>query len=342
MNARLILTTSSLLLAASLSHAAGWEKLPPLPEPNGGFITGVDRGQVIVAGGTNWKDGKKNWLASVRSYDPEARTWQTLTELQRPVAYAVAGHRTALKTGLPGSALTFAGGVDADGMQPLVQTLEEGRFSVQKAAIPARTVLAAGGVHGKMMVMCGGAPNTLQLEHAGRDTWAVDLSTLAVSKLNPHPGAPFVTAASAMDLFGQLYIFGGGTWDAKAQTVVNLDQAYALNVLKNSWKQLRKMPYPARGVCGIALYATRPAGGSIVRPRIYLAGGYKSDLEGFTDQAFLYDTATDEYLLAPPLPYRAMVSLVLCDGYVYCLGGEDKKQSRTDAFYRIKVEELLK
>jgi hypothetical protein len=37
-----------------------------------------------------------------------------------------------------------------------------------------------------------------------------------------------------------------------------------------------------------------------------------------------------------------MVALVVLDGYLYCLGGEDKKQSRTDACYRIRVEELLK
>jgi hypothetical protein len=37
-----------------------------------------------------------------------------------------------------------------------------------------------------------------------------------------------------------------------------------------------------------------------------------------------------------------MVSLVVCDGFLYCLGGEDRKQSRTDAAFRIPVAELLK
>jgi hypothetical protein len=37
-----------------------------------------------------------------------------------------------------------------------------------------------------------------------------------------------------------------------------------------------------------------------------------------------------------------MVALVVLDGYLYCLGGEDKKQSRTDACYRIGVDKLLK
>jgi hypothetical protein len=37
-----------------------------------------------------------------------------------------------------------------------------------------------------------------------------------------------------------------------------------------------------------------------------------------------------------------MVGIVKMDGHVYCLGGEDKKQSRTDKLFRIPVAELLK
>ena len=84
-----------------------------------------------------------------------------------------------------------------------------------------------------------------------------------------------------------------------------------------------------RGLCAIALD----------EHRIYLAGGYTSD---FTADAVIYDAKSDSYTTAMPLPYAAMVSLVKLDGHVYCLGGEDKKQSRTDKFFRIPVAELLK
>lgn len=36
-----------------------------------------------------------------------------------------------------------------------------------------------------------------------------------------------------------------------------------------------------------------------------------------------------------------MVGLVKHEGFIYCLGGEDKKQSRTDKCFRIPVDELL-
>jgi len=51
---------------------------------------------------------------------------------------------------------------------------------------------------------------------------------------------------------------------------------------------------------------------------------------------------SDSYRKAIPLPYAAMVGLVKMGEHVYCLGGEDKKQSRTDKFFRIPVADLLK
>ena len=74
--------------------------------------------------------------------------------------------------------------------------------------------------------------------------------------------------------------------------------------------------------------------------RVYLAGGYKTDAEGFTSEGFIYDVKADAYSPARPLPYRACVGLVRLDGFVYCLGGEDKMKSRTDKFFRVRVDEL--
>jgi hypothetical protein len=64
-------------------------------------------------------------------------------------------------------------------------------------------------------------------------------------------------------------------------------------------------------------------------------------VEEFTAEAFIYDTAADQYTVAPPLPYRAMASLVKSGDWIYCLGGEDRKKHRTDAAFRIQWKELL-
>jgi hypothetical protein len=96
------------------------------------------------------------------------------------------------------------------------------------------------------------------------------------------------------------------------------------------WRKLRPLPYAVRGLSAL------PLG----EKQIYLAGGYKGDAEGFTDEAFIYDVAADAYVPAPKLPYKAMVTLVECAGDAYCLGGEDKQKSRTDACYRIPLQAL--
>jgi|JI6StandDraft_1071083.scaffolds.fasta_scaffold00961_12 N-acetylneuraminic acid mutarotase len=338
MNARLILTTSCLLLLAH-TEAAEWEKLPSLPEPNGGFVVGVDQGKVVIAGGTNWEGGQKNWLKKVRAFDPKSLKWEARADLDRATAYAVTGTRDEITKK---SVMVFGGGANADGALPFVQFLGKDELDAKPASLPSNLVIAAGGVHVNSLVVCGGTPNAAEIEKASKATWSIDLDTLKVTPLAPFPGPPFVTAASTMDLFGRLFVFGGGTWDAKNQTVLNLDAAHAFDVKKNTWKKLRPLPYAVRGISAAMLYQDKPKGGSIVKSFVYLAGGYKNDTDGFTDEAFIYNTDTDEYRPAVPLPYKAMVSLVVCEGYLYCLGGEDKKQSRSDACYRIRLEDLLK
>jgi len=338
MNARLILTTSCLLLLPC-AEAAEWEKLPSLPEPNGGFVVGVDQGKVVIAGGTNWEGGQKNWLKKVRAFAPNSLKWETRADLDRATAYAVTGTRSeAMKK----SIMVFAGGANAEGALPFVQFLGKDGLEAKPAILPTNVVVAAGGVHVNSMVFCGGTPNAAEIEKASNTTWSIDLDTMKVTSLAAFPGPPFVTAASTMDFFGRLLVFGGGTWDARTKTVINMDAAHVYDVNKNTWKKLRTLPYAVRGISAAMLYQDKPKGGSTEKSYVYLAGGYKNDTDGFTDEAFIYDIDKDEYRPAAPLPYKAMVSLVVCEGYLYCLGGEDKKQSRSDACYRIRLEDLLK
>ena len=74
--------------------------------------------------------------------------------------------------------------------------------------------------------------------------------------------------------------------------------------------------------------------------RILLAGGYKNDTDGFTNETFIFDTAAKTYTPAPALPIRSMVALVVHDGHVYSLGGEDRKQHRSAECFRIAIKAL--
>lgn len=325
MNERLILMTKRVLLSCvmlSTAHAE-WEVQPPLPEPCGGFLCGTQDSKVIIAGGTNWTDGTKNWLKAVHSYDPVSKQWTKLTSLETPVGYGMVMQK--------GDAFGFVGG--SDGKQALRFVNEwDGQKIKSEAvsALPSPVVLAAGGMVGDRMVMVGGTDDAANVAGVQRSTHSLksEGGNWVVSRLADLPGKGFATAASAA-VGGELFVFGGLNWDEASQAVQNITASYAFNPAKNAWRTIRPLATPVRGVTAVALDDHL----------IYIAGGYG---EAFTTDAVIYDVKTDSYRKARSLPYAAMVALVKCDGFVYCLGGEDKMKSRTDKFFRIPVAELLK
>jgi len=316
MTARLILTTKRLFLSLmmlSTAHAQ-WEQLPPLPEPSGGFVCGHEKGKIVVIGGTNWEGGQKNWLRSRHEYDPAKQKWGTTTALQAPLAYAV-----SLQNG--DKQLLHIGGTD--GKKP--QSDFKGRRQV---------VLSAGGSLGGVLegrktpfiVISGGTDDAVNLEGVTSETHS--LTSRGTIKHADYPGKPFAVAASAV-MGDELFVFGGMNYDKAAKAPLNSTEAYAFSPEKNTWRKLKVLDTPNRGLTAVTLD----------EQHIYLAGGYTDD---FTADAFIYDVKADSYRKAKSLPYAAMVGLVKLDGFVYCMGGEDKKQSRTDKFFRISIAELLK
>lgn len=350
MTARLILMTKQLLfsLAITLScQAAEWEKLPPLPEPNGGFMCGVTHGKIVIIGGTNWEGGRKNWLKGVRTFDPSNMKWSKGKDLESPLAYGAVFHgedRYAILGGFNGvnAAKQFAWG-DPSAVE-LHTVFDQ----------PEALVLAAGGAVGEMLVVTGGTNDPANVAGISRSTYLLKWGGASLAqifsgrryaeanirplfsatvkfeiiKMLDYPSKPFISAGSAV-VGDELCVFGGLNWDETKQEIENTTAAYAFSPAKNAWRALQPLATPVRGLTAVALDAQH----------LYLAGGYA---EAFRTEAFIYDVKTDSYTPAQPLPYAAMVSLVVCDGFVYCLGGEDKMKSRTDKFFRIPVVELLK
>ncbi|MBE7497594.1 MAG: hypothetical protein HS117_21825 [Verrucomicrobiaceae bacterium] len=293
-----------------------WEQLPPLPEPNGGFIGGHHNGKIVIVGGTNWEGGRKNWLRKIRKFDPMSNAWVTTENFENPVAYAVSMQN--------GSQLAFVGGTD--GKQPLRVHATLSGVKTVLPALPVSTVLAAGGNMGGWMILAGGTDDAANLPGVTRMTHAIMSGD--VKRLADHPGKPFATAASAV-AGEELFVFGGMNYDAAAKLPVNSAEAYAFSLGKNAWRKLTPLAAPTRGLSAVTLDDNH----------IYIAGGYRDD---FTSEAVIYDVKSDSYRKAVSLPYAAMVGLVKMGDHVYCLGGEDKKQSRTDKFFRIPVAQLLK
>jgi N-acetylneuraminic acid mutarotase len=290
------------VVMASRPAQAQWEPLPPLPEPNGGFVCGIKDGKIVVRGGTNWTGGKKNWLKKVHEFDPVQKTWELAAERSEPEAYAVVFQydgRFVLGGGYNGER-----GVSSGSMK--------------------HGVLSAGGLVNGAMILVGGTDDPANLAGVSKETWRLSKGNYRKAD---YPGKPFATAASAV-AGSELFVFGGMNYDAEAKLPANTAEAYAFSPEKNVWRKLKPLAAPTRGLTAVTLDESH----------IYIAGGYRED---FTAEAVIYDVKADSYRKALPLPYAAMVGLVKMGDHVYCLGGEDKKQSRTDKFFRIPVAELL-
>lgn len=302
--------------------AAGdaWEKLPPLPEPNGGALCGVYHSKIILVGGTNWTGGTKHWLTTVHEYDPATLQWQAKTAMKRPWAYGLKIQE--------GDRLAFCGGTNGQQALPLMGWFDGTAMKYHGLVnLPLTVVLSAGGRVGGRMVLVGGTDDPANLAGLTRTTLAMGDDEEA-KMLADYPGKPLAVAASAV-VRDELFVFGGMSYDAATKEPVNIAEAYAFSPSKNTWRALKSLKAANRGLTAAVLDDRH----------IYLAGGFT---DAFSAEAVIYDVKDNSYRPAPPLPYAAMVSLVTCDGYLYCLGGEDKKQSRTDQFFRIRVADLLK
>ncbi|WP_395736665.1 Kelch repeat-containing protein [Prosthecobacter sp.] len=309
----------SLLLASLAPHLHGgdWEALPPLPQPNGGFVCCTAEGRIAIVGGTNWNGGVKNWLKALHEYDPAARRWTHVRDLESPVAYGISIQN--------GSALQYLGG--SDGKAPsrrLVVVNPVETIIAQGIELPPAVVLSAGGMVGESIVFTGGTDDAANIAGITRKTY--EITREGVQERADYPGKPFAVAASAV-VGHELFVFGGMNQDASTKEPLNSAEAFAFSPAKNEWRKLRSLPAATRGLSAVALDDRH----------IYLAGGYTSD---FSAEALIYDVKSDSYAKARALPYAAMVGLVKLDGFVYCLGGEDKKQSRTDKFFRIPLSDL--
>lgn len=323
MKNRTTILSAALLVWLTSGAFAGWEKLPSLPEENGGFAVATDDGGITIAGGTRWENDTKRWLRGVSRFDIPLRRWEVVGQLSGPQGYGVSGRTRDGATCLLGG---------SDGTVP-VQTYSmiRGRTVVTQSAkaLPKDIVVSVGGIIGDQFIVAGGTDDAANLAGLTTRAFAFDWRTQVVTALPEYPDKAFGTAASAV-VGDELFVFGGANWDGAKKTVANTAACYAFSASHNHWRKFAPYPMAARGVNAVALDDHR----------IYTAGGYGGEADDFTARAFIYDVKADTFTKAAPIPYAACVALVKHGAFIYCLGGEDRKKHRTAAFYRIRIEEL--
>lgn len=318
-------TLITLLISLTLMiqlHAAAWESLPPLPEPNGGFACGILNGGIVIAGGTKWVDGTKVWLDKIWWLDPKTLQWSAKGTLPHPIAYAVCGE---WKDGV-----VIAGGFDGTKARDEVWHLTRSFELKPVARLKTAVSIAQGGVCGDELIIVGGTPDVAKIDALVATAQHVHLTDGSSKEIAAPSATAFGTAASA-GIGSHLYLHGGVRHDA-AKGVANLGDAWAFDASAKRWKALPPYPIATRGADGAALDDHR----------IYLAGGYADDVDDFTDKAFIFDTEANTYTKSVPLPMPNCASIIVCEGHLYALGGEPAKKVRTDKCWRIRVDELLR
>ena len=302
---------------------ADWESLPPLPEPAAGFMAGMVKGKIIVAGGTNWRDGTKRWLDTVWVFDPATSQWSHGPKLPHSLAYAGCAS--------DGTRLYFAGGADGRQGRKEVHALDAGLKLTHIADLPQPVVFGGACLCDGKLCVFGGTPDPDDWSKGGNQLQRVNLAagtTTALASLKQFDhaiGIPVVIAAK-----NSLLTFTGAWTDAEAQAH-NAAAAFQHDLTTDTWRTLAPYPEAIRGVAGIMLD----------EQHVYLAGGYGTDAEGFIARAYLYDLRTNQYTPAKPLPLAINTTLVKGGEFIYLLGGEDQMKHRSAACYRIRVSELL-
>lgn len=303
--------------------AFAWESLAPLPEGNGGFACGFIDGKLIMAGGTNWTDGTKRWLKTIRSYDPADNAWMQLGELQEPRAYAASG--------IVHGQLVMLGGSDGTKAIPSVISIDaEGRVK-QISELKNPTIYSCSAASGYLLCAAGGSTDPADLgtfSNAIR-TYRISASGDEIDTVDENrlPGPGFGTGALAFA--EKAYLFGGAIHHPTT-VVTNQDWIFSISE-KGAARSSINLPHPIRGITAVALSDRY----------IYLGGGYPSDETGFTSEAYLFDGKKEKLRPATPLPIAAMVHLVSDGTHLYCLGGEDMKKHRSDKMWRIPVAKIL-
>lgn len=310
------------LLGSAGGTPAAWERLAPLPVPNGGFVAAAGGGRIVALGGVTWRGDEKIWLDGHWSYDPARNAWSEAGRLPASLAYATVG--------TDGTTVWFAGGSSGTTTHRQLWRLVPGEAPRPVAAIEPALVYAAGGLIGDTLYAVGGTDDQAAIDRVSPRFYGIDIRTGAAQRLANYPEASLTTATAAVAV-GRLHVFGGARWDAGRKGVVNHASAHAFDPAVNRWEKLPPLPHPGRGFCAVALDDRH----------ILVAGGYRNDEVEFVSAAYVFDAQRRTFTPTTPLPYAAMVSLVRSGEWIYCLGGEDRKRHRTDAAYRIRWKELL-
>ncbi len=333
----LLLTGIAPVLAASGAGAdeLRWTRAPDLPAPLGlgGPFAGVSNGALIVAGGANFETppsqgGVKQWHGDIYILEPEADTWRTGFQLERPLAY---GGSVSTDRGF-----VILGGSDESRHYRDVRLLGWRAGSIEQTKLPdlpEACAMTGAALLGSAIYVAGGqaAPDS---RRAMNNFWRldVDAEVPAWEILEPWPGpARILPVVAAQD--GALFVFSGAELvDADDGTITRrfLTDAYRYRP-REGWKRVNDVPRP------IVAASSVPEGQS----HILVFSGDDGELffqaqelgdahPGFPKAVRAYHTITDTWIEVGTMP-EALVTTAAArwNGRIVVASGEDRPGHRS-------------
>jgi N-acetylneuraminic acid mutarotase len=292
-----------------------------LPIAEAGAAAGILGHDLVLAGGTTWKSGKKIVLRNVQIYSVPENRWREGPPLPTPNAEA------AFLTSSAG--LEVLGGYDGENSSRKWWRLDASKAAWTDAGeIPEPRLFGSADQIDGTVFLAGGSPDS-DILHSTDTLFSLERNSTASGwkKLAPVPGGGRSLHGSAV-ADGRLYLFGG-CYGAANGDVVNRADAYSYQPSTRHWRRLRDLPRALRMATAVA-----------VNDRfIYILGGYFATPEqtrrepaefGFSSAVLVYDIEHDRYTASDDLPVAvAGAPFFLYRKALYGAGGEDRNYGRS-------------
>lgn len=219
-----------------------WQELAPLPLPRAGCAVGVLGGELVVAGGTYWREGRKYWCEQVDGFDPAANRWTPRPPIPRPCG-------DAGSVSHDGTLYIFGGGTDGVAESTVWALHGNGWSALPHLALPApRRSSGVAVVEGTFYLLGGLAGTGSDFPSATTTVWAAKPDG-SWSPRAPMPG-PARFNLSVGTVRGRIIVAGGCTPENGA--VRNLDEILAYDPQQDEWTRIGRLPFANRAASGLA------------------------------------------------------------------------------------------
>jgi N-acetylneuraminic acid mutarotase len=294
-----------------------WKTLPDLPRGIFGQLVSVWNGNVIVAGGTNWKDDAKLWVAESYILNADSKAWKKFKKLPWKYAYGAGGCYNGY--------FIISGG-NTTGEKAVYDTfalnLNKAQGKWKRVGRLKEPLIYPGIIqHSSSLYAFGGLTKAEDWKSACSKLRYFNLKPPGNGWKNLEPLPAAGRALSAICLNGKKLYVQGGARLSKTGQLVNLTENWCFDLENKKWERLPDIPVPVRASLALTW-----------KKWIILFACCFTDSDGkvkITDKIYLYDTEKKTWSRYGRAPFSAAVNGIIHNNKMYLTGGEDKAKSRT-------------